>query len=138
MRKLVMSELFDMGHSFFEGSLHLAYLTVFAAGVLIAYVATKQNVLADISWNWMFVDILWVHDSLRHRGIGTRLMELAEEKARERGCQYAYLDTFSFQACPFYERLGYEVFGILDDFPNGHKRYFMKKSLHTFQERIKE
>jgi ribosomal protein S18 acetylase RimI-like enzyme len=81
----------------------------------------------------MFVVILWVHDSLRHRGIGTRLMELAEEKARERGCQYAYLDTFSFQACPFYKRLGYEVFGTLDDFPNGHKRYFMKKSLHTFQ-----
>ncbi|MCE5250003.1 GNAT family N-acetyltransferase [bacterium] len=85
--------------------------------------------IADIAWNWMFIDLLWVHDSLRHQGIGSRLMRRAEEEARKKGCEYAYLDTFSFQARPFYERLGYEVFGMLEDYPNGHKRYFMKKTL---------
>jgi iron complex outermembrane receptor protein len=48
---------------------------------------------------------------------------------RKRGCHSAYLDTFSFQAKPFYERCGYEVFGVLEDFPKGHQRFFMRKSL---------
>ena len=52
-----------------------------------------------------------------------------EQAAKERGCTYAHLDTFSFQARPFYEALGYEVFGILDDYPPGHHKFFMKKAL---------
>jgi hypothetical protein len=38
-----------------------------------------------------------------------------------------WLDTFSFQARPFYEKLGYEVFGQLEDYPRGHSRYFLQK-----------
>lgn len=40
-----------------------------------------------------------------------------------------YLDTFDFQARPFYERHGYEVFGTLDDYPPGHSRFFLRKDL---------
>jgi hypothetical protein len=40
-----------------------------------------------------------------------------------------FLSTFSFQARPFYERFGYEVFGELPDYPEGHSLYFMKKML---------
>lgn len=38
----------------------------------------------------------------------------AEQEAIARGCRGAWLDTYSFQARGFYERLGYAVFGILD------------------------
>ena len=41
----------------------------------------------------------------------------------------AWLDTYDFQARPFYERHGYAVFGELDGFPNGHRRWFMRKRL---------
>ena len=39
------------------------------------------------------------------------------------------LDTHSFQARPFYEARGYKVFGVLDDYPEGHKKFFLSKKL---------
>ncbi len=51
------------------------------------------------------------------------------EEAARRGCRYAWLDAFSFQARGFYEKLGYTVLGTLEDSPPGHSRYFLKKNL---------
>ena len=87
------------------------------------------GLIADISWGWLYILKIWVQESLRGKGIGTLLLETAETEAKKRGCSYAYLDTFSFQARPLYEKLGYEVIITLDDFPPGHKKYFMKKCL---------
>jgi hypothetical protein len=56
-------------------------------------------------------------------------MEEAEVHARSRGAVAATLETYSFQARPFYERLGYEVFGTLDGCPLGHVKFFLKKAL---------
>jgi GNAT superfamily N-acetyltransferase len=86
--------------------------------------------LAKAGRGWLHVRQLWVDARLRGKGYGTRLMAAAEDEARRRGCHSAYLDTFSFQARPFYERCGYEVFGTLEDFPDGHQRFFMRKSLN--------
>ena len=69
-----------------------------------------------------------VRDDLRGRGIGRELIARAEARALERDCHAAWLDTFSFQARGFYEKLGYEEFGTLD-YPPAHKRHFMKKRL---------
>jgi len=80
-------------------------------------------------WNWLKIDILAVSPQLREKGVGSRLLQAAEQEARGRGCQYALLDTFSFQARPFYEKNGYSVFGELPEFPPGHVRYFMSKKL---------
>ena len=82
-----------------------------------------------IAYEWLFVDILWVADQARSRGQGRELMLAAEEEARKRGCRHAWVDTFSFQALSFYEKLGYVIFGKLDDFPTGHSRYFLRKDL---------
>jgi ribosomal protein S18 acetylase RimI-like enzyme len=57
------------------------------------------------------------------------LLAEAERIAQERGCIGAQLDTMSWQALTFYERHGYSVFGVLDNFPPGHRKYFLKKSL---------
>ncbi len=81
-------------------------------------------------WGWLYVDKLAVADSLRNRGLGKRLLENAEQAAIKRGCKFAYLDTFAFQALPFYEKLGYAVFGVLENFPEGNKRYFLQKKLY--------
>ena len=66
---------------------------------------------------------------MRGDGHGRRVMLALEQAARERGCTHAHLDTFSYQARPFYEKLGYEVFSTLDDYPLGHRRFFLKKAL---------
>ncbi len=83
----------------------------------------------QLSYGWLFVDLLWVHQEVRAQGHGRGLMLAAEQEARSRGCRHAWLDTFSFQAREFYQKLGYVVFGELDDFPPGHRRYFLRKDL---------
>jgi GNAT superfamily N-acetyltransferase len=78
---------------------------------------------------WLYIDVLWVAEEIREKGFGTQLVEAAEVEAGRRGCHGAYLYTYSFQQPKFYKKLGYEVFGHLNDFPDGHVKYFMKKSL---------
>lgn len=82
-----------------------------------------------VNWNWLFINLVWISESVRGGGHGRRMILALEQAARERGCTHAHLDTFSYQARPFYEKLGYEVFSTLDDYPPGHQRFFMKKAL---------
>lgn len=84
-----------------------------------------------IKWKWLYVAKLWVSDAWRSGGAGTRLIRAAEQFAREHGATDAYLDTFGYQARPFYEKLGYHVFGTLEGFPPGSRQYFLTKSLQS-------
>jgi GNAT superfamily N-acetyltransferase len=76
----------------------------------------------------LHVDFLWVHPERRSDGLGSRLLALAEEEAKARGCRGSWLNTFDFQARPFYERHGYAAFGELGGFGNGQTRIFMSKT----------
>jgi GNAT superfamily N-acetyltransferase len=87
------------------------------------------GVIGATFWDWLYIDLMWIKEDLRGRGYGHRLLELAEEEGRKRGAKNAYLDTFSFQAPEFYKKRGYQVFGELKDFPQGHQRYFLTKQL---------
>ena len=80
-------------------------------------------------WNILFIDNLWIAQEHRNKGYATALMNDVENKAREMGCKLSHLDTFDFQAKGLYEKLGYAVFGVLEDCPEGHKRYYMSKKL---------
>jgi GNAT superfamily N-acetyltransferase len=90
---------------------------------------TLGGLLSYVWGGWLFVKILWVDEQLRGQGHATAMMDAAEKYARERGCHSAYLDTHSWQARPFYERRGYELFATLDDYPAPHKKFFLKKKL---------
>jgi GNAT superfamily N-acetyltransferase len=81
------------------------------------------------SWNWLHVDSLWLREELRGQGYGERLMRAAETEALRRGCEHAMVDTFDFQAPGFYEKLGYVVWGVLDDYAGGHQRIYYRKDL---------
>lgn len=79
--------------------------------------------------DWLEIDCLWVSEVARGQGYGTQLIQTAEKEAIARGCHHAFVDTFSFQALDFYQKLGYIVFGTLEDFPPGYSRYFLKKTI---------
>ena len=89
------------------------------------------GLLGETYWGWLYVEFMWIEESLRGRGYGKKLLATAEREAVARGCGAAFLDTFSFQAYEFYQRCGYEEFGKLEDFPPGHQRFYMKKSLNV-------
>jgi GNAT superfamily N-acetyltransferase len=87
------------------------------------------EVLGQLWGNWLQITYLWVAETSRSAGHGTRLLENAEAYARSRGAIGATVETYSFQARPFHERLGYEVFGTLDGYPPGHLKFFLRKAL---------
>ena len=87
------------------------------------------GLLGHTRWSWLYIAKLWVDDRGRGQGIGTQLLAAAEELARTRGCTDASLDTFEYQARPFYEKLGYELFGTLDGYPAGFRQFYLRKRL---------
>lgn len=80
-------------------------------------------------WNCLYIDVLWVKEEFRKEGYGSGLLNEVEKIAKEKGCKLIHLDTFDFQAKDFYLKYGYEIFGVLDDCPMEHKRYYMKKNI---------
>ena len=86
--------------------------------------------LIALLWGgWLHVSHLWVAEAARGQGFGSQLLAEAEAYARARGAMGATLETYSFQARPFYERLGYEVCGTLEGYPPGGAKFFLKKLL---------
>ena len=82
-------------------------------------------------WNVAYINALWVDETYRDQGLSAKLLAEIENTAKEKGCYLIHLDTFDFQAKEFYEKQGYEVFGVLEDCPKEHSRYYLKKVLST-------
>ncbi len=103
--------------------------------VPLAVIVRGENgaLLAGINgytaWGWLYVQWLWVDESLRGQQMAGRMLTAAEEEAQARGCHSAWIDTFNPVAEKAYTRQGYEVFGELPDFPIGRTRKFLKKRL---------
>jgi ribosomal protein S18 acetylase RimI-like enzyme len=87
------------------------------------------GLLGNTNMEWFHIEILAVSQSLRGLGFGSKLLQAGEAAAKEKGCRFAFLNTFSYQAPEFYKKYGYTVFGTLDHFPAGHQRIFMQKIL---------
>ncbi|MBU5427426.1 GNAT family N-acetyltransferase [Tissierella pigra] len=88
---------------------------------------TIGAILCDTFNYCMYIDVMWINEKYRGKGYGRILITEAERMAREYGCIFAHTCTFSYQSPWFYKRCGYEVFSILDDYPDGIKQYFLKK-----------
>lgn len=87
------------------------------------------GITGKIVWYHLHIDYLWVDDSLRGKGYGKELLIHIEKTARENNCRLILLDSFSFQAPDFYQKLGFKVVGIVEDHPKGYKQYYLEKRL---------
>lgn len=88
------------------------------------------GILTKIYLKCVFIDLFWIDDKYRGQSLGSELLAEVEKHAKTLGCTFAHLDTFSFQAIDFYKKFGYEVFGVIEDYPEENiKRYFLKKYL---------
>ncbi len=97
------------------------------------FVDKKQVLVAGICGqvfgNWLLINWLWCDDSVKGRGLASRLLNELESKATALGAKMAQLDTLDFQAKPFYEKNGYQVKYQMANYPLDGCRYFMEKSL---------
>ena len=82
-----------------------------------------------VNWGILHIELLYIYDSYRNQGIASALLEHVETIAKDYHCHLAHLDTFEFQAKDFYLKRGYQTFGILENAPRGHSRYYMRKDL---------
>lgn len=101
-------------------------LAVFARDEMGGIVAGISGYTA---WGWLYVQWLWVDESLRGQRTAGSMLEAAEDEARARGCHGALIDTFNPKAAIAYQRQGYQTFGTLPDFPVGRSRIFLQKKL---------
>lgn len=101
----------------------------FVVSVRDAKGQVRGGFLVELYYETAFLKWAWVDPKLQRKGLGRVLMAMAEDEARRRGAANLWLDTFSFQARPFYEKLGFKVFGTLQLGRPGVERYFLNKDL---------
>ena len=85
-------------------------------------------------WTWGgcgYIDVLWVREDRRGKGVGGRLLDAAENEAHERGCTLMVTSTHSFQAPEMYRARGYVEYGRIDDYPRGFAHIHFVKDLAT-------
>ncbi|MBD3610024.1 MAG: GNAT family N-acetyltransferase, partial [Gammaproteobacteria bacterium] len=83
-----------------------------------------------LQFGWLYIDLMWVDESLRKNGVGTHLMQELESLATDKGVSRAYLTTASFQGMEFYQKLGYEIcdqMNMVSDDGQEFIRYTMRK-----------
>ena len=83
----------------------------------------------QLYWNVLYIELLWLKEGARGSGIGRRLMQAAEQRARRERKELVFLNSYTFQAPGFYRKLGYESFGRIRDYPRGANRVFFVKRL---------
>lgn len=96
-----------------------------AQGVMIGGLTGRTNAI----YTWLEISIIWVKEEWRRQGIGKQLMQQAEAEAHKRGCLYARLATSHYQAPGFYEKLGYGLYGKLENCPPGEISFYYYKCL---------
>jgi len=91
---------------------------------------TVGGIVVSFRWGAMHIQTLWIDETIRNKDWGSKLMIMVEKEAIKRHCHVAYTDTYSWQAPQFYEKLGYELYGKLNDFPEGCSLSYYAKRLH--------
>ena len=91
--------------------------------------ALQGGIRAICYWNTLHIELVWLDEAARGSGLGAKLMTGAEDFARAHDCEKAMVETTSWQARPFYEKLGYVLMATLPDRPKGHASHYLTKSL---------
>ncbi|MCA2375048.1 GNAT family N-acetyltransferase [Agrobacterium genomosp. 3 str. CIP 111-78] len=76
---------------------------------------------------WLYVQLLFVPETMRGQGTAAKLLAMAEEEARKRGCMGAYIDTMNPDALRTYERYGFTRIGSLGPLSSGQSITWLEK-----------
>ena len=102
-------------------------------GLVISLRDDDDNIIGGLSGHtargWLYTSLLFIPEEMRGKGLGPKLLDLAEKEALKRGCRGAYIDTMNTDALRLYQKCGYVVFGQIEDFGNANTMTYLKKSL---------
>lgn len=115
---------FNIATTGFDDARLLAIFVRDSAGTIVA---------GTYGWTWggcCEISSLWVAEELRGQGHGSRLLAAAEREAEARGCLQVILSTHAFQAPRFYQRYGYTVIGVADQYPRGSSQFYLRMTLN--------
>ncbi len=113
----------------FSTAKNFAFAPRFVTFALTDEAGVDGGLIAQLYWDWMWIEILAVPERWRGQGLGRALIEQAESVAREEGCTGVWVDTYSFQSPGFYAAMSYRPFGRLPNYPKGEERVFFAKLL---------
>jgi GNAT superfamily N-acetyltransferase len=91
--------------------------------------ATLGGIYGGSYMGQMSIERVYLPATLRGDRLGSRLLKMAEDEARRRGCSRLTLNTMEIQAQGFYLKLGFETAAALTCDPPGINRYVMTKKL---------
>ncbi|HBK07319.1 MAG TPA: GNAT family N-acetyltransferase [Acetobacteraceae bacterium] len=90
---------------------------------------TIGGMIGKTSYGLLFIDLVYLPETMRGQDIGSRLLAMMEQEGVARGCKSAFLFTTTWQAPGFYERQGWTEFGRIQCAPGENARVFMSKTL---------
>ncbi len=77
----------------------------------------------------IYLEALWVDETLRHQGYGRQLLNAAEQEGIQQGCAFSTTNTWDFQAEGFYLKNGYMRIGVIKNYWKGHSMIYLRKAL---------
>jgi GNAT superfamily N-acetyltransferase len=93
--------------------------------------ALRGGLVASVNFDVVRIDDLFIQEEFRRGGHGAQLLNCAEEEGQRLGAGLACLSTYSWQARPFYEKQGYELFAELPYANGAHRLFWLKKTLRA-------
>ena len=87
------------------------------------------GIVGEVWMTVLFIQLFWIDERFRGKGVGTKLIRKIEDEARRFGAVRSYVDTMSVQAPGFYRACGYKAFGSINGYPDGVTRYWLTKTL---------
>ena len=87
------------------------------------------GIVGEVWMTVLFIQLFWIDERFRGKGVGTKLIRKIEDEARRFGVVRSYVDTMSVQAPGFYRACGYKAFGSINGYPDGVTRYWLTKTL---------
>ena len=88
------------------------------------------GIFAQLTWGWCCIELLWIAQNYRNHNLAQQLMTSIEQYAQCEGIENFKVETASFQALGFYQKMGYQLYATLDDFPIGHQNHYLKKLIN--------
>ncbi|NRA84114.1 MAG: GNAT family N-acetyltransferase [Gammaproteobacteria bacterium] len=85
------------------------------------------GIYAQLTWGWCCIELLWIDDKYRGHNLARELVNKIEQHANDEGIDNFKVETASFQALEFYQKMGYELYATLDNFPIGHQNHYLNK-----------